>query len=171
LLRGGDLLHPVHELQVLLEVLSLEPRPVPTPVVLWQILEASQLAGEEAAAERAVRDEADAQFPDGGDEFVLGVATPQRILGLQGRDRVYGVRPADGRGRRLAQAEVADLPLPDQFCHRADSLFDGDFWIDAVLVVEVDVIDAQPPERGLAGLAHVLRPAVYASPPLPSVPP
>ena len=39
------------------KVLSLKPRPVATPVVLWQILEASQLAGEEAAAERAVRDE------------------------------------------------------------------------------------------------------------------
>ena len=78
----SDLLHPVHEFQVLLEVLSLEPRSVATPVVLWQILEASQLAGEEAAAERAVRDEADAQFPDGGDEFVLRVAAPQRILGL-----------------------------------------------------------------------------------------
>src|SRR3954471_14803907 len=111
-LRGGDLLHSLHELQVLLEVLSLEPRPLATPVVLWQILEAAQLAGEEAAAERAVRDEADAQFPDGGDELVLGVAAPQRVLGLQGGDRVYGMRPADGRGRRLGQAEVTHLPLP-----------------------------------------------------------
>jgi len=34
-----------------------------------------------------------------------------------------------------------------------------------VLVVEVDVIHAQPPERALAGLVHVLRPTVYASPP------
>ena len=35
-----------------------------------------------------------------------------------------------------------------------------------MLVVKVDVIDAQPPERAVAGLAHVLRPAVYASSPL-----
>ena len=40
-----------------------------------------------------------------------------------------------------------------------------------MLVVEVDVIDPQPPERAVAGLAHVLRPAVDAPPPLPSVPP
>src|SRR5262249_52404909 len=39
LLRGGDLPYPVHELQVLLEILSLKPRPMATPVVLWQILE------------------------------------------------------------------------------------------------------------------------------------
>ena len=142
-----------------------------TPVVRWQILEASQLAGEEAAAERAVRDEADSQFPDGGDEFVLRVAAPQRILGLQGGDRVYGMRPADGRGRRLAQPEVTHLPLPHQLRHRADGLFNGDLWIDAVLVIEVDVINPQPSERAVAGLADVLRPAVDAPPPLPSVPP
>src|SRR5208337_3181986 len=75
------------------------------------------------------------------------------------------MRPADGRGRRLAQAEVTHLPLPDQLRHGADGLFDGDVWIDAVLVVEVDGIDAQPPERAFAGLAHVFRAAVYASPP------
>ena len=136
-----------------------------TPVVRWQILEASQLAGEEAAAERAVRDEADAQFPDGGDEFVLWVAAPQRILGLQGGDRVYGMRPADGRGRRLAQAEVTHLPLPHQLRHRADGLFNGDLGIDTVLVIDVDVINPQPSERAVAGLAHVLRPAVYAPAP------
>src|SRR2546421_9361328 len=42
----------------------LEPRPVAAPVVRRQILEASQLAGEEAPAERAVRDVADAQLTD-----------------------------------------------------------------------------------------------------------
>ena len=76
------------------------------------------------------------------------------------------MRPADGRGRRLAQAEVTHLPLPYQLRHRADGLFNGDVWIDTVLVVEVDVIDPQPSERAVAGLAHVLRPAVYAPSPL-----
>ena len=87
------------------------PRPVATPVVLWQILEASQLAGEESAAERVST--ATKPMPNSrtvGSEFVPWVAAPQRILGLQGGDRVYGMRPADGRGRRLAQAEVTHLP-------------------------------------------------------------
>src|ERR1700756_3819763 len=76
------------------------------------------------------------------------------------------MRSADGRGRCFAQAQVTHLPLPHQFSHRTDGVLDGDVWIDAVLIVQVDVIDAQPPERALAGLAHVLRPAVYASPSL-----
>src|SRR5512135_3387715 len=157
--RGGDLLHSIHELQVLLEVLSLEPRPLATPVVRWQILEAAQLAGEEAAAKRAVRDEADAQFPDGREQLVLRDAAPQRILGLQGGNRVYRVRPADGRGHRLGQAEVTHLPLPYQFRHGTDGLFNGDVRIDTVLVVEVDVVDPQPSERAVAGLAHMFRAA------------
>ena len=74
--------------------------------------------------------------PDGGEEFVLGVAAPPRILGLQGGDRMDGMRPADGRGCRLAQAPVTYLPLPYQFSHCADGLFDRDGWIDPVLVVE-----------------------------------
>ena len=35
-----------------------------------------------------------------------------------------------------------------------------------MLVIDVDGIYAQPPERAVAGLAHILRPAVYASPSL-----
>src|SRR5262249_49331923 len=105
---------------------------------------------------------ADAQFPDGGEEFVLRVAAPQRILGLESGDRVYSMRPAEGRRRRLAQAEVTHLPLPHQLRHGADGLFNGDFGIDTVLVVEVDVIAPHPLSRALAGLAPVPRPAAYA---------
>ena len=42
----------------------------------------AQLAGEEPAAERAVRDEGDPQFADSGKQLVLGVAPPERIFGL-----------------------------------------------------------------------------------------
>src|SRR5208337_4275411 len=111
-------------------------------------------------AEWAVRDVADAQFPDGRKEFVLRVAAPQRILGLQGGDRVYRLRPADGLGCRLAQAEVTHLPLPYQFRHGTDGLFNGDVRIDTVLVVNVDVVDPQPSERAFAGLAYMFQAAV-----------
>ena len=39
--------------------------------------------------------------------------------------------------------------------HRADGLFDRDFRIDAMLVIEIDVIDAKSLERRVAGLPHV----------------
>src|SRR5512135_3925560 len=133
-----------------------------SPVVHRQVLEAAQLAGEEATPERAIRDEADAQFSDRGEDLVLGIAAPQRILSLQSSDRVDRVSPADGRGCRFAQAEVAHLPLLHQLRHRADGVFDGDVRIDTMLVEEVDVVDSQPSERAFARLAHVRGAAVYA---------
>ena len=39
----------------------------------------------------------------------------------------------------------------------------GVVGVDAVLVVEVDVVDAQAPQRGLGGLLDVLGPAVEAA--------
>jgi hypothetical protein len=48
----GDLLHPLDQVQVLLERLALEPRAVPAEVVGREVLDAADLAGEEAAADR-----------------------------------------------------------------------------------------------------------------------
>src|SRR5947208_280899 len=69
-------------------------------------------------------------------------------------------RPPNGRGCRLGEAEVAHLPLAYQLGHRAHGVFDGDAFVDAMLVVQVDVIDAQPLERAVTGGAHILGPAV-----------
>ena len=66
-------------------------------------------AREEAAAERGVGDEADAELAHGRQHRVLGVARPQRVLGLQRRDRVHGVRAADRLRRGLREPEVAHL--------------------------------------------------------------
>jgi hypothetical protein len=57
---------------------------------------------------------------------------------------------------------VADLALGDELGHRPDRLLDRRVGIDAVLVVEVDVIDAEALQRGIAGLAHILRVAAHA---------
>ena len=73
-----------------------------------------------------------------------------------------GVRAADRRGGGLREAEVADLPLADELGHRADGLLDRDRPVDAVLVVEVDRLDAEPLQRAVAAGADVLRPAVDA---------
>ncbi len=39
--------------------------------------------------------------------------------------------------------------------HRADGVLDRSVGVDAVLVVEVDVIDSEALERALGGFAHV----------------
>ena len=125
-----------------------------------EVVGRGDLAGQEATAERAVRDPADAQLPYGRqDAVVLGLAGPQRVLGLQRRDRVDGVRPADSAGRGLGEPEVAHLAGSHQLGHRADGVLDRRGLVDPVLVVEVDVVDAEALQRRVAGLPHVLRSA------------
>src|SRR5207344_747213 len=104
-------------------------------------------AGEEALAERAVGNEADAQLLKDGDHVVFTVAPPQRVLALHRGDGLHGVGAADGLGGRFGQAEVGDLAGVDELFHRAGDVFDGDARVDAVLVVEVDAVGAQPPQR------------------------
>ena len=48
------------------------------------------------------------------------------------------------RGRGLGQAEVAHLALLHQLGHGAHRLLDRRVGVDAVLVVEVDHLDAEP---------------------------
>ena len=53
------------------------------------------------------------------------------------------------------------MPAVDELRHRADRLLDRHAEVDAVLVVEVDVVDAEPLQRGLARLPHVLGVAAH----------
>ena len=57
------------------------------------------------------------------------------------------------RRRRLGEAEVAHLALAHELGHGADRLLDRHRRVDAVLVVEVDVVDAEPLQRRLARAA------------------
>ena len=147
---GGDFLHPLDQREVLLEVLALESRRLAAPVSLGNVLGALEPAGEEASSQRAVGHKPDAQLANRGQDLLFRVAAPERVFGLERRDGVFGVGPADGRRRRLRQPQVADLPLPDQLRHGPHGLLDGDVRIDAVLVVEVDVVHAQALEGTVA---------------------
>ena len=71
------------------------------------------------------------------------------------------MRTAD-RGRRgFRQAEEANLTLLLQPRHGANRLLDRHVRVDAVLVVEVDDVDAQPPQAGLAGRANIIGIALH----------
>ena len=59
---------------------------------------------------------------------------------------------------------MQDLSLVDELGHRTPCLFDRDCRVDPVLVVEVDVIDAQPGKGSVAGGPHVFGTAVDSDP-------
>ena len=77
---------------------------------------------------------------------------------------MHGVGAADGLRRGLGESEIAHLALSDELGHGADGLFDRHRLVDAVLVVEVDVLDTEALQRGFAGGVHVLGPSVDADP-------
>ncbi len=113
--------------------------------------------GQEAAAERRVRDQGHAQFPRGRHHLRLDVPAEQRPLRLHGRDRVHTVRGAQLVAGDLAQAQLPDLALAHQFRHGADGLLDRHVHIAPVHVVEADHVGLQAPQARLDGLADVGR--------------
>src|SRR5262249_54410487 len=78
--------------RVLREVLSLKAREEEAPIVGSQRAGLLELAGQDAAAERAVRDEADAELTHRRQDLVFGLAAEHRIFGLQRADRMNCVR-------------------------------------------------------------------------------
>ena len=67
---------------------------------------------------------------------------------------------ADPFRMRFGQAEEPHLPQRHQPGHRADGLLDRHGGIDAVLVIQVDHVNAQPLQARVAGLDDILRPSV-----------
>jgi hypothetical protein len=161
---GGELLHALGELAVVLEVLAGEAGAVAAEVPLVELLGRAEAPREEAAAKRRVGDEGDAELLQGGQHIGLQVAGPQRVLALHGRDGVHRVGAADRLRGGLREADVAHLAGRDQLRHRADGLLDRRVGVDTVLVVEVDVLHPEALQRGLTGSAHVGGTAVDRAP-------
>jgi hypothetical protein len=62
----------------------------------------------------------------------------------------------DRLGAGLGQAEVPHLPRPDQVLDRSSDVLDRHLGVDAVLIQQVDGVDAEALERTVHGLADVL---------------
>src|SRR5439155_20202875 len=160
-LLSRELLDVPDQREVLFEVRALEARGVAPPVVGSQVLEALDLPRQEPAPEGAVGDEGDAELAAGGEDFVLRLAAPQRILGLQGADWVYTVRAANGGRSRFGEAEITHFALLDQPRHGAYRLLDRHAAVDPVLVIKVDGVQPEPLQAPLAGLPEVLGAAIH----------
>ena len=157
---AGNGLDLVDDAQVALEVLAGEARVGLAPVVVGELLGRADLAGEEAVAERRVGNESDAQLAQQRQQFGLRVTRPQGVLGLQRGDRMHRVGATDRGGTGLRQPDVTNLALGDECGQGADGVLDGRLRIDPVLVVQVDVVGAQPLQGTLDGDADVRRAAV-----------
>src|SRR5207247_775005 len=120
-----------------------------TVVVGREVREALDLPGEEAAPERAVGDEADPERAARGEDLLLRVAAPERVLGLERGDGVHRARAPERLGPRRRAAEPAAARAPDQLL----------VGVGAVHVGRVEEVDAQV-ERAVDGrdrLAVVVR--------------
>ncbi|MBK5115675.1 MAG: hypothetical protein JJE23_02035 [Thermoleophilia bacterium] len=70
------------------------------------------------------------------------------------------MRLADRLGGGFAEADVSDLAGLDLLGQRPDGLLDRSTRVDAVLVIEIDVVEAEPLQRSVDRAAHILGAAV-----------
>jgi hypothetical protein len=96
----------------------------------------------------------------GREQLALGIAGPERVLGLHGGDRVGLLGGEQLLGGRVRDADVADVALAHQLGHRADALLDRHRGVREMQVPEVDDFDVQAPQARLGRLAGALRPCV-----------
>ena len=132
------------EVEVLLEVLALEARLAAAEVVLGEILELREPPGEEAAAERAST--ATKPMPSSRQVGRISSSTSRIQSEYSVCSAAIGWTACARRivaGAASRQPEVSDLAVLHELRHRADGLLDRDLGVDAVLVVEVDVVDAE----------------------------
>jgi len=69
---------------------------------------------------------------------------------------------ADRRRRSLRQPDMPHLARRHEPGHRANRLLDRHLWIDAVLVIEIDGLDLEPAEAGIAAPANIGRIAAHS---------
>ncbi len=136
--------------------LTAEPRVGAAEVALVELV-GPHGAGQEAPPERGVRHEPDAELLQRVQHRGLDVTGPQRVLGLDGGDRVHRVRAAQQVAVDLREPEVAHLAGLDELRHRPDRLLDLGVLRRPVQVVQVDRLDAEPHQRCVTGAPHVGR--------------
>src|SRR2546429_805644 len=83
------------------------------------------LSREKTLAQRAVSNEADAEFFERRYHFLFRSSRPQRIFALESSNRLDFVCATDCLRACFRKAEVLDLAGLNQFFHRARHVFDG----------------------------------------------
>ena len=93
-------------------------------VAVGQRRRIGDLVAEQAAPDRRVGDERNAELAGGAQRLLGRLAVEQRVFALHRGDRMHLVGAADGLRRRFAQAERPHLALLHQLLHGADGVLD-----------------------------------------------
>src|SRR5512139_2231807 len=148
-LFGGHLPDAVRQLEVAQEVFLLEAGIGAPEIVPGQVPGGCDRPCQKTPPQGAVGHKPDPELPAHRQGPVLVVPRPQGVLALEGRDGVHGVGPADGLRARLRETDVADLSFLHQGSHGTHGFLDRHLRVHAVLVVEIDEVDAKPLQTGL----------------------
>ncbi|GMA93670.1 hypothetical protein GCM10025881_04940 [Pseudolysinimonas kribbensis] len=132
-------------------------RTLPGDPAVGGAFRARELAREQPVGEREERQEAESGLPGGREDIALDRTAQQVVLVL----RAHEAGDSEPAGCRLGRSDlvgievrVADrdhLALHDELVERAESLLDRHRRVGGVLLVEVDAVGAEPPERSLDG--------------------
>ncbi|MNE30256.1 hypothetical protein D3C80_1237620 [compost metagenome] len=156
-------LEKVDQRLVLLHRLRRETRQDVAEITLAELRILVHRAGEKTLAKWAVGNEADAEFLAGFENAVgLDTAGPERIFVLQHGHRLYCMGAAHRVGAGLRHAEILDLTLGNQVFHRAGDILDRHVGIDAMLIEEIDHLDAETLQAAFYRLPDMRRLAVQA---------
>jgi hypothetical protein len=124
--------------------------------------EPSGAAGEEAGAQRPPRDHAEAGRAAERQQVELGRALHERVLRLQRDERRPALAVLQSNGprqqprREVRRAERALLAGAYQPVERLERLLERDVGVGRVHLVEVDHLDAEAPQRGVARRPHAV---------------
>src|SRR5450432_3225915 len=158
--RGGFLLlgkgaEQIDKCLVGLDRLGRKPRQRTAEVRALKLRSLVNLPRKEPLSQRAVGNQANAQFLEGGQYFRFRLAPPERVFTLQYRDGLYGVGSTDRLCGCFGHSEMLDLTGLDQFLDRAGGVLDGHIRVDAVLIEQVDGFELEPQQGAFHGLLDV----------------
>ena len=158
----GDCLEGIdHFVEVFVFDLRAEVGSFVQAAFLGKRLAAADFAGQAAPAEGAPDDGADALIDAEGHQLPLEFAADERVIGLVGDVAGPAVAVGDGEGLHQVPAgevgagDVADFAALDEVVERAEGFFDGGGRVEAVHVVDVDVVGAEAAEAGFDGFQQV----------------
>src|SRR5262249_36459200 len=129
-------------------------------IVFGKLSVLADCSRQKALAERAKRDEPDAEFFQRGKDFCFGLSPPERVFALERGDRLNLVRAANGLHTGLGESEVFYFALLNKILYGSGHVLNGYFGIDPVLIKEIDDIGLKALERSLSDFPDVRGPAI-----------